>query len=573
MFKKVISLRKIVDFILDKKNRSMESFLAVQLGISVALIFIVCFTFFSFYKIAKEDAVSIGEKAVYEISAKFDNYLLKGNEFISISSESVDFMLKNNTSDEMIKKFFDSTSENLKNKDSSFTGLYGYINGKYVDGSGWIPDSSYNPKARDWYINAIRAKGDVVVIPPYVDSKNGTLLISISRMLSDYSSVISIDVNMDEIQEISKNISLNGEGYGFIINKNSLVLAHTMEGKRGRVILKDDSFPKEMQDLVGNIISDDKKSLKNEIYRSFDLKIKGERVVAFSRNVMDDWYVVMVVNSSKLFERVRSDFIVVIIMLSLVLVFILYYSFQIFRGKKNLEKQVLLQTQQIRSQSTKMIEMQISIIDEMATLIEARDASTGNHVRNTKAYCKMMAEFLYEKKIYPDEVDKQFITQISYAAPLHDVGKITIPDSIFKKPGKLDDWEFEIMKNHTRFGGAIVQHLFKKGFDAQTVRMASDVAMYHHERWDGKGYPIGLSGDEIPLSARILAIADCFDALVSERCYKKALPLAEAYKMIQEEAGTHFEPLLVKVFATLRPKVEDYLAKEKSSKTESIFKL
>lgn len=573
MFKKVISLRKIVDFILDKKNRSMESFLAVQLGISVALIFIVCFTFFSFYKIAKEDAVSIGEKAVYEISAKFDNYLLKGNEFISISSESVDFMLKNNTSDEMIKKFFDSTSENLKNKDSSFTGLYGYINGKYVDGSGWIPDSSYNPKARDWYINAIRAKGDVVVIPPYVDSKNGTLLISISRMLSDYSSVISIDVNMDEIQEISKNISLNGEGYGFIINKNSLVLAHTMEGKRGRVILKDDSFPKEMQDLVGNIISDDKKSLKNEIYRSFDLKIKGERVVAFSRNVMDDWYVVMVVNSSKLFERVRSDFIVVIIMLSLVLVFILYYSFQIFRGKKNLEKQVLLQTQQIRSRSTKMIEMQISIIDEMATLIEARDASTGNHVRNTKAYCKMMAEFLYEKKIYPDEVDKQFITQISYAAPLHDVGKITIPDSIFKKPGKLDDWEFEIMKNHTRFGGAIVQHLFKKGFDAQTVRMASDVAMYHHERWDGKGYPIGLSGDEIPLSARILAIADCFDALVSERCYKKALPLAEAYKMIQEEAGTHFEPLLVKVFATLRPKVEDYLAKEKSSKTESIFKL
>lgn len=573
MFKKVISLRKIVDFILDKKNRSIESFLAVQLGISVALIFIVCFTFFSFYKIAKEDAVSIGEKAVYEISAKFDNYLLKGNELISISSESVDFMLKNNTSDEMIKKFFDSISENLKNKDSSFTGLYGYINGKYVDGSGWIPDSSYNPKARDWYINAIRAKGDVVVIPPYVDSKNGTLLISISRMLSDYSSVISIDVNMDEIQEISKNISLNGEGYGFIINKNSLVLAHTMEGKRGRVILKDDSFPKEMQDLVGNIISDDKKSLKNEKYRSFDLKIKGERVVAFSRNVMDDWYVVMVVNSSKLFERVRSDFIVVIIMLSLVLVFILYYSFQTFRGKKNLEKQVLLQTQQIRSQSTKMIEMQISIIDEMATLIEARDTSTGNHVRNTKAYCKMMAEFLYEKKLYLDEVDKQFITQISYAAPLHDVGKITIPDSIFKKPEKLDDWEFEIMKNHTRFGGAIVQHLFKKGFDAQTVRMASDVAMYHHERWDGKGYPIGLSGDEIPLSARILAIADCFDALVSERCYKKALPLAEAYKMIQEESGTHFEPLLVKVFATLRPKVEDYLAKEKSSKTESIFKL
>lgn len=573
MFKKVISLRKIVDFILDKKNRSIESFLAVQLGISVALIFIVCFTFFSFYKIAKEDAVSIGEKAVYEISAKFDNYLLKGNELISISSESVDFMLKNNTSDEMIKKFFDSISENLKNKDSSFTGLYGYINGKYVDGSGWIPDSSYNPKARDWYINAIRAKGDVVVIPPYVDSKNGTLLISISRMLSDYSSVISIDVNMDEIQEISKNISLNGEGYGFIINKNSLVLAHTMEGKRGKVILKDDSFPKEMQDLVGNIISDDKKSLKNEKYRSFDLKIKGERVVAFSRNVMDDWYVVMVVNSSKLFERVRSDFIVVIIMLSLVLVFILYYSFQTFRGKKNLEKQVLLQTQQIRSQSTKMIEMQISIIDEMATLIEARDTSTGNHVRNTKAYCKMMAEFLYEKKLYLDEVDKQFITQISYAAPLHDVGKITIPDSIFKKPEKLDDWEFEIMKNHTRFGGAIVQHLFKKGFDAQTVRMASDVAMYHHERWDGKGYPIGLSGDEIPLSARILAIADCFDALVSERCYKKALPLAEAYKMIQEESGTHFEPLLVKVFATLRPKVEDYLAKEKSSKTESIFKL
>ena len=131
---------------------------------------------------------------------------------------------------------------------------------------------------------------------------------------------------------------------------------------------------------------------------------------------------------------------------------------------------------------------------------------------------------------------------------LHDVGKIVVSDTILKKPTKLTPEEFEQIKEHARSGGVIVHRILSGVADESYLDFASDIAMYHHERWDGNGYPAGLKGEEIPLCARIMAIADVYDALTSERCYKKAIPPQKAVKIIEEGSGTHFDPKLVEIF-------------------------
>ncbi len=133
-------------------------------------------------------------------------------------------------------------------------------------------------------------------------------------------------------------------------------------------------------------------------------------------------------------------------------------------------------------------------------------------------------------------------------APLHDVGKIVVSDKILKKPGKLTPEEFEKIKKHASAGGKVIRQILKGITDEDYIEFASDIATAHHEKWDGSGYPNNLSGEDIPLSARIMAIADVFDALISERCYKKAMPVDKAVSIIKEGAGKHFDPKLVDVF-------------------------
>jgi HD-GYP domain-containing protein (c-di-GMP phosphodiesterase class II) len=147
------------------------------------------------------------------------------------------------------------------------------------------------------------------------------------------------------------------------------------------------------------------------------------------------------------------------------------------------------------------------------------------------------------------------------SAPLHDVGKINIPDAILNKPGKLTDEEFEIMKTHTTAGMAIIDKAISTVEGENYLREARNMAAYHHERWDGKGYPEGLHGAVIPLSARIMAVADVFDALTSARVYKPAFPLAKAVSIIEEGKGTQFDPKCVEVFIEALPEVEKVLIK------------
>lgn len=191
-----------------------------------------------------------------------------------------------------------------------------------------------------------------------------------------------------------------------------------------------------------------------------------------------------------------------------------------------------------------------------ATLVENKDGSTGGHVKRTTAYVKLLAEELQKRGYYKDILTKDYMKNISLAAPMHDIGKIAVPDVILQKPGKLTDEEFATIKKHTVDGGKIVEETFGHLGDEEYTKMAYEVARYHHEKWNGRGYPEGLEKEEIPLCARIMAVADVFDAISEKRCYRDAMPMDKCFSIIKEGIGTDFDPVIADLFIEIRDKVE-----------------
>lgn len=192
----------------------------------------------------------------------------------------------------------------------------------------------------------------------------------------------------------------------------------------------------------------------------------------------------------------------------------------------------------------------------LANLIENRDTNTGEHVKRTSIYVEYIATGLRDIGAYNTILTDDYITNLVKAAPMHDIGKVSVPDAILQKPARLTDDEFEIIKLHAEKGSQIVMETFRNLGSEEYRKMAFEVARYHHEQWNGGGYPEGLRKEEIPLSARIMAVADVFDALSDNRCYREAMPIDECFKVIEEGRGEHFDPTIVDVFLNMRPKVE-----------------
>ncbi len=219
------------------------------------------------------------------------------------------------------------------------------------------------------------------------------------------------------------------------------------------------------------------------------------------------------------------------------------------------------QMRSVRHLSESTAKMQDGLIITMADMVEGRDTDTGAHVQKTAAYVKIIVEGLKKKGYYTEKLTPKFISDVERSAPLHDVGKIHISDEILNKPGKLDPEEFEEMKKHTTYGKQIMESAISTVQGENYLKEARNMAAYHHERWDGTGYPEGLHGEVIPLSARIMAVADVFDALTSPRVYKPAFPLEKALAIIEEGAGTQFDPKCVEVFMDSLPEVKVILKK------------
>ena len=184
----------------------------------------------------------------------------------------------------------------------------------------------------------------------------------------------------------------------------------------------------------------------------------------------------------------------------------------------------------------------------MAKLAEARDPETGAHLERVRNYTRTLAAELQRQAGAPAEVTAEFVQMIYLTSPLHDIGKVAIPDRILLKPGRLNDREFAIMKEHAAFGAGTLRSALDKHPNAGFLKMAWQIALTHHERFDGSGYPAGLKGEEIPLCGRIMAVADVYDALISKRVYKAAMLHEVAASIILEESGSHFDPMVVAAF-------------------------
>lgn len=203
----------------------------------------------------------------------------------------------------------------------------------------------------------------------------------------------------------------------------------------------------------------------------------------------------------------------------------------------------------------KVKELEDSIVVSFAELIECRDEDTGDHVQRTSQYVKLLGKALIDRGHFSDELTLSELEKIVRAAPLHDIGKIGISDTILLKPGKLTDEEFAIMKTHARLGGQMLQKIYERTPTQSYLEWAIKIAEGHHEKFDGSGYPQGLCGEAIPIGCRIMAVADVYDALCSERAYRKALSHEEAINIMRTGDGTHFDPVILRVFLELQEEV------------------
>ena len=204
--------------------------------------------------------------------------------------------------------------------------------------------------------------------------------------------------------------------------------------------------------------------------------------------------------------------------------------------------------------------VQDSIITGIASVVASRDNSTGDHVKRAKAVVKILASKLAESDDI--KLKREFLETVIKVAPMHDLGKVAIEDSVLRKPGKLTKEEYEMMKSHSVEGARVIRKVLAEVDDETMTKIAVNVARFHHERWDGKGYPDGLKGEQIPLEARMMALADVFDALVSKRYYKDAMEFEQVFSIIEAGLGTQFDPVLGKLFLECRPELQELYQRE-----------
>ncbi|MDP1525322.1 MAG: two-component system response regulator [Rhodocyclaceae bacterium] len=224
---------------------------------------------------------------------------------------------------------------------------------------------------------------------------------------------------------------------------------------------------------------------------------------------------------------------------------------------------------EVAKRTREVMAIQDVTILAMASLAETRDSDTGNHIRRTQFYVKILAEKLKTNQRFGAQLTEHYINMLFKSAPLHDIGKVGIPDRILLKPGRFTPDEFEIMKSHTALGRDAIMHAEDQlGMSVEFLSMAKEIAYGHQEKWDSSGYPEGIGGDQIPLSARLMAVADVYDALISRRVYKDGMPHEKAVSIIIEGKGTHFDPDMVDAFVEVQEQFREVAKRYADSDTD-----
>lgn len=247
------------------------------------------------------------------------------------------------------------------------------------------------------------------------------------------------------------------------------------------------------------------------------------------------------VTSGLLVQMGAAAIPVVLLTIAIGTLFIRGHARSLRRWNADLEAKIEQRTLQVNTSRR-------AIVTALATLADYRDNETGQHVLRISEYTVVIARHLQD---HFDEIDEQWIERLRLASMLHDIGKVGVPDAVLRKPGRLTEEELEIIKSHPAFGADTLLKVHHEVEDDPLFQMSIEVALFHHERWDGSGYPTGIEGDQIPLSARITAVADVFDALLSPRVYKPALPIEQVRNIIKQSSGSHFDPVIVDAFVAV----------------------
>ncbi|MDD6036533.1 MAG: response regulator [Lachnospiraceae bacterium] len=507
------------------KKTIIKQFLTTIIMVFFLLVFMVIYIFSSFYHSSVTKINELGVSNMKSEAAMIENYLIKGMDVLWVTADTVNYMMEQDaSSDEILQYLTAEAKHETEQIDENFTGIYGYINGEYLDGIGWIPPEDYIPTDRIWYTEAKKAGGRSTIVPPYLDAQTNTVMFSVSQLLADGESVVSLDIALNEVQTITENMTMNNMGYGFIMDSTGLVIAHFNEAEKGKLYPENE----EQRYMLSMIFSNE--------HDDFEMSIHGEHCTVFSNQVMEDWYVVTVVSNTKLFYELRMQMLIGILVS--VLVFCIIVVFCAFSAKKITKYQ-----RKERESKEKLERTNTNIIRALVYTIDAKDCYTSGHSQRVADYCLAIA-----KRMGKSEEEQKIIY---YAGLLHDVGKIKISEEIINKFGKLTDEEYNQVLVHPVSGYHILKDIH------EDVRIAYG-AKYHHERYDGKGYPNGLEGDNIPEIARIICVADAYDAMASNRSYRDALPQNVVRSEIEKGRGEQFDERIADIMLQMIDEDKNY---------------
>ncbi len=451
----------------------------------VFMVVMIVYTSKLVYSVAVLNSNAVIEDRIKNVSSLVDNHLNTAENVLQITADSVHHMLISGSTPARIHEFLVEETENVTEQfGENYHGLYGYIMSKYMDGLNWEPPEDYDPKTRDWYVVAREKDGEVALVPPYVDAQTGNLIISVSRMLSDRQNIISLDVQLNGIQALMDELTLNGKGYGFVMDESGLFIAHRDESLKGTYINTTD----EGQELLD--------AVKNTKSGNFSHTYDGEECTLFVNAISNNWYVVMCLTNDELYEEVKSQVAMTIFISTLVLVMIAVLYYVSRKNDQNYSKRMeeMKAEEQRKEYETKVLKLEKDAADEANKAKSNFLANMSHEIRTPMNAILGMDEMILR------ETDDQKIRK--YATDIHSAGKtlLSIINDILDL-SKIESGKMELVPVDYDFASVLNDVV------NMTMTKARDKGLAYDLNVD-PNIPSILHGDEIRIRQVILNITN-----------------------------------------------------------------
>ena len=512
---------------MDEGKRSTFNFVFTMAITLALMVFIVFYNSRTLYKAQVTGLYEDGDDIVVSTATEIENYMIIAETTLRVTADTVDMMEKNGNSPDDVRRYLtDQTNKQFEMFDESFTGIYAYYNGEFMDGSGWVPPDDYDPVSREWYSVAADANGEIVIVSPYIDAQTKSVVITFAKAISNEknsaksTNVVALDIIVNHIQSVTENVDIAGKGYAMVVNADGFIVAHKNTEYIGQNVA----------DIYG--VDNYEKMVKSGGDR-IKTDIDGEACELFVHSVLGQWTAVIVIGNAELYENIYSQLAVNIIISLMTFLLISYFYYFGYKIEQNNSKRV------------EALNMQV--VSALAEAVDAKDTYTNGHSSRVAKYAKMIAARAGYSPAAQNEIYMMGL--------LHDVGKIGVPDDVINSPGKLTDEEYEKIKEHPVIGGKILESIKER------PKLATG-ARWHHERYDGSGYPDGIAGDQIPEEARIIAVADAYDAMTSRRSYRSVMPQDKVRGEIARCSGTQFDPRFAEIMLYMIDEDKDYTMRE-----------